>query len=236
MNSTIHCSKNSLLNTLPKSDLSSIMACSKLVRLEFGEVLYESATDVQYMHFPVDSVVSLMYETIDGKSSEIVSIGNNGAVGSDILLSDSLSCFRALTISEGWAYQINKSHIRGELSNRKLLNSQLLNYIQNLTTEISFNGVCSRFHKIEQQYCKFLLLYNDRAPGKIPFTQEAVAHFLGVRRETITDIANKLQKENILYYIRGQIKIIDREALESHSCECYQAIKNIFDPQDKIAA
>ncbi|WP_419866145.1 hypothetical protein [Nitrosomonas ureae] len=26
---------------------------------------------------------------------------------------------------------------------------------------------------------------------------------MSVRRETITDIANKLQKENILYYTRG---------------------------------
>ncbi|PTQ79689.1 Crp/Fnr family transcriptional regulator [Nitrosomonas ureae] len=227
---------NLILDSLPESDLVSLLNDYKLVKLEYAQVLYESAENIQHIYFPVDCIVSLIYETLDGKSSEIASIGNNGAVGCDILLSDSPSRFRALTIRSGLAYQIKKSDILNEFNKLNLVHYQLKNYIHNLTTEISFNGVCSRFHKIEQQFCKFLLLYNDRASGKISFTQETIAQLLGVRRETITDIASRLQKDNIIHYARGEIDILDRATLVNRSCECYHAIKNTMHSHYMAAA
>ena len=47
---------------------------------------------------------------------------------------------------------------------------------------------------------------------------------LGVRRTTVTVVANVLQQAGIIRYHRGQIEIIDRPALEARACECYEAI------------
>lgn len=236
MNVSINFDTNAILNSLPESEFVILMNNCKLVKLEYAQVLYETAANIQHIHFPVDSIVSLIYETIEGKSAEIASIGNNGAVGCDILLSESPSRFRALTIHSGWAYQFKKADILHVFNKFNTVHYQLKNYIQTLTTEISLNGVCSKFHKIEQQFCKFLLLYSDRGSGKIPLTQESIAHLLGVRRETITDIASKLQKANILDYTRGQIEILDRTALENRCCECYYAIKNTIHSHYMAAA
>ncbi|MBY0475423.1 MAG: Crp/Fnr family transcriptional regulator [Nitrosomonas sp.] len=233
MTSTVLPCNNKLLNTLPESDFTAVMDQCRLVNLTAGEVIYESSEYIESIHFPVNCIVSLMYETLDGKSSEIASIGNNGAVGSDLILSNSPTIHRALVVHDGWAYQMKRTAVLDQFNKAELFKYQLLNYIQNLTTQISFNAVCARFHKIEQQFCKFLLLHNDWVPGKISFTQEAISHLLGVRRETITEIASNLQKANIIDYKRGEIHILDRQALEVHSCECYQAIKNTLHSEDE---
>ena len=48
---------------------------------------------------------------------------------------------------------------------------------------------------------------------------------LGVRRTTVTVIANVLQQAGLIRYHRGQIEIVDREGLEAKACECYEAIR-----------
>jgi hypothetical protein len=50
---------------------------------------------------------------------------------------------------------------------------------------------------------------------------------LGVRRTTVTLLAQELQKRGMMRYGRGRITIIDRRALEASACECYQAIKTL---------
>jgi hypothetical protein len=52
---------------------------------------------------------------------------------------------------------------------------------------------------------------------------------LGVRREGVTEAAGKLQKEGVIRYRRGQIKVLDRPKLEHLSCECYAVVKKETD-------
>jgi len=52
---------------------------------------------------------------------------------------------------------------------------------------------------------------------------------LGVRREGVTESAGKLQKLGLIEYSRGHIRVLDRPALESHACECYQVVKTEFE-------
>jgi Mn-dependent DtxR family transcriptional regulator len=56
-------------------------------------------------------------------------------------------------------------------------------------------------------------------------TQELIANMLGVRRETVTEAAGKLQDSGIIQYSRGHITVLDRAALETRTCECYAVVK-----------
>jgi hypothetical protein len=47
---------------------------------------------------------------------------------------------------------------------------------------------------------------------------------LGVRRTTVTLLAQQLQNRGIVRYSRGRITILDRLGLESCACACYRAI------------
>lgn len=57
-------------------------------------------------------------------------------------------------------------------------------------------------------------------------TQELVANLLGVRRESITEAAGRLQEGGFIRYRRGHIDVVDRIGLQSRSCECYAAVKS----------
>jgi Mn-dependent DtxR family transcriptional regulator len=70
----------------------------------------------------------------------------------------------------------------------------------------------------------------DRLSGdELVMTQELIANMLGVRREGVTEAAGKLQKEGLIHYSRGHIKVLDRARLEKSVCECYAVVKKEFD-------
>jgi Crp-like helix-turn-helix domain len=60
-------------------------------------------------------------------------------------------------------------------------------------------------------------------------TQELIADMLGVRREGVTDAAGKLQRLGVITYSRGVITVLDRQRLESLSCECYGVVRKETD-------
>jgi hypothetical protein len=60
-------------------------------------------------------------------------------------------------------------------------------------------------------------------------TQESIASILGVRRESVTAIARKLQEAGTICYRRGHIMVIDQASFQKETCECYKKIKKEFD-------
>ena len=64
---------------------------------------------------------------------------------------------------------------------------------------------------------------------KFPLTQEFLAMMLGVKRTSVSAVAQKLKALNLVQYGRGHATILDRAGLERHSCECYSVSKREFD-------
>ena len=103
---------------------------------------------------------------------------------------------------------------------------QLLRYTQALIAQMAQTAVCNRHHSLDQQLCRWLLLSLDRLPGnELQMTQELIARMLGVRREGVTESAQKLQKAGLIRYARGRIEVLDRPGLERSSCECYSVVR-----------
>jgi CRP-like cAMP-binding protein len=105
----------------------------------------------------------------------------------------------------------------------------LLRYTQALITQMSQTAVCNRHHSLDQQLCRWLLLSLDRLDGsELHMTQELIANMLGVRREGVTNAALNLQREGIINYSRGRIRVLDRPTLESRTCECYAVVQKEY--------
>lgn len=70
----------------------------------------------------------------------------------------------------------------------------LLRSTQALLSPMSQTAVCNRHHRVDQQICRWLLLFLDR-PGinRIVMTQELAANMLGVRRAGITETVGHMQ-------------------------------------------
>src|SRR5665213_2467681 len=108
--------------------------------------------------------------------------------------------------------------------------SLLLRYTQALMTQMAQTAVCNRYHTVDQQLCRWLLLSLDRlACNQLVMTQELIANMLGVRREGVTEAAGKLDKQDIIRYSGGKITVLDRPRLEQECCECYAVVKRETD-------
>jgi hypothetical protein len=52
---------------------------------------------------------------------------------------------------------------------------------------------------------------------------------LGARREGVTAAAGRLQEQGLISYVRGRIRILDRQGLDAAVCECYRVVKDEYD-------
>jgi CRP-like cAMP-binding protein len=106
------------------------------------------------------------------------------------------------------------------------LRELIFNYIETLWVEAQQNAACNAIHDGSSRLCRWLLQCADRTGSdQVPLTQEFLAEMLGVRRTTVTLLAQELQRHGILRYTRGRITILDRAALEASACECYEVIR-----------
>ncbi|MBQ0730247.1 MAG: Crp/Fnr family transcriptional regulator [Oleispira antarctica] len=202
----------------------------ELVKLELGQVIYEAGTTLDYVYFPTDSIVSLLYVMESGASAEISVVGNEGLIGIALFMGGDSTSSRAVVQSAGHAYRLKSAVLIEEFERHGHLLVLLLRYTQSLITLMAQTAVCNRHHSIDQQLCRLLLLSLDRLPDNhVVMTQELIANMLGVRREGVTAAAGKLQKLEIIDYHRGHITVLDRPKLEQLSCECYAVVKRETD-------
>jgi len=137
---------------------------------------------------------------------------------------------RAVVQSAGHAYRLQGALLKQEFSRSGELQHLLLRYTQALLTQMAQTAVCNRYHSLDQQFCRWLLLSLDRLPAdELVMTQELIANMLGVRREGVTEAAGNVQRAGLIEYQRGRITVLDRAGLEARTCECYAVVKKEFD-------
>jgi CRP-like cAMP-binding protein len=200
------------------------------VQMLLGAVLYESGDVLRYIYFPVDSIVSLLYVLENGSSAEIAVVGNEGAIGVALFMGGETTPSRAIVQSAGAAYRLLGKRLKEEFNRHGEVMHLLLKYTQSLITQMAQTAVCNRHHTVNQQLCRWLLMSLDRLPSNtLSMTQELIANMLGVRREGVTEAANRLQALGVINYRRGRITVLDRGKLEELCCECYAVVKKEAD-------
>jgi hypothetical protein len=106
----------------------------------------------------------------------------------------------------------------------------MLRYAQALIAQVAQTAVCNRYHSIDQQFARRLLVGLDRSTSnELAMTQEGVSQLLGVRREGVTGAALRLQDAGVIRYRRGHIAVLDRPRLEQQACECYGVTRREHD-------
>jgi Mn-dependent DtxR family transcriptional regulator len=105
-----------------------------------------------------------------------------------------------------------------------------MRYNHALFAQMAQNAVGGRHSSIEQKLCRWLLDRLDRSlSNELKVTQEMISIMLGVRRESITAAAGKLQDDGLITYRRGNITVLNRSGLERYAGECYKVAKTEYD-------
>jgi CRP-like cAMP-binding protein len=196
------------------------------VTLHRGQVLCGINTELKFIYFPTESVVSLVGATADGLGVEIGMVGREGYIGLSLILGRPVRLYQAVVQHEGVALRVPASVLLKAMRDRPTLREELLTYSLIRFAQFAQSAICHRFHTLEQRLCRWLLSLHDRVRSpRLPLTHEFISDLIGGRRPTVGTIANQLEKEGLIAYQRGSLTILNRRGLEQRTCECYHVVR-----------
>jgi CRP-like cAMP-binding protein len=221
---------NWLLAALPEAEWLRWQPLLEHVHMPLGQVLCEPRVTLTHVYFPTSSIVSLLYVMENGDSAEIAVVGCEGLVGVSLFMGGESTSSRAVVQSAGHGFRLKAQLMKDEFNRAGPVLHLLLRYTQALITQMTQTAACNRHHSLDQQLCRWLLLSLDRLrANELVMTQELIANMLGVRRESVTEAAFKLQQAGLISYARGHISVLDRSGIEKRTCECYAVVKSEYD-------
>jgi CRP-like cAMP-binding protein len=222
-------SENRILGALTPDEYELLAPHLEPVALDLSQVLFRPDDHLKFVYFPINSIISLLTSLEDGSGMEVGLVGREGIVGVSAFLGGHET--KVATVqAQGAALKMSAGKLREEFQRGGQLQSALLRYTHALMTQISQSVVCNVRHPVEGRLARWLLMYQDRLErDEFDLTHEFMANMLGVRRASISEVANRLQERGLINYQRGHVKILDRERLEAFACECYPVVKEKFD-------
>jgi CRP-like cAMP-binding protein len=215
--------QNTLLAALPKDDCERLLALAAVVPLKLKTMLHEQGDVMQYVYFPGGGIVSVVTTLQDGGMVEVATIGREGMAGFEAIFERApINSAMMVQGESDTCYRLPVDVFRSEMERAGPFRDVMTRYAHALVGVIMQSTACNAVHSVEQRLARWLLMAQDRmAAERFDLTQEFVAMMLGVTRPTVTVVAGTLQKAGLITYRRGHVTIVDREKLESASCECY---------------
>lgn len=222
--------RNAVLRSIPQDQWEAWAPHMETVRLRAGQPVYQTGQPIWYVHFPLTCVISIEAVLSDGSGTQVALIGHEGLVGIPALFGGTSTTIRAAVQCPGTALRMPASVLQTDFSRGGPFTRLVQQRLQMLVEQSAQTAACQRHHSPMAQLCCLLLRISDSAASDtLLITHEQLGHLLGVRRETITQAAHKLQETGLLQYRRGHLHILERKAMEQRACECYQAVKQMFD-------
>jgi CRP-like cAMP-binding protein len=219
---TVEASANNLIATLPRRTQATVLASCDQVNLRFAAVLCDEGESVRRVYFPTDSVISLVTTLADGPRLEVGIIGNEGMLGTSILLGVNVAPQRAIVQGAGAALSMDATAFRRHCERDSDLREVMNRYVHVLLEQLSQTAACAAFHPVERRLARWLLMTRQRVGGdRFDLTHEFLAYMLGVRRAGVTQAARSLHVRKLIDYRRGAITILDPSGLQKVSCVCY---------------
>lgn len=220
--------RNELLQELLSvpSVASYLLPKLNVVPLTVNQVLYEYGDRIEYVYFPLDSVISHLAIMEDGTTVETAMVGREGMIGVSAILGSRHSRQWVWVTVNGSAIQLESKFLDKVFVDNATTLKGLLGCYRSLTTQISQRCICNTRHTILERLSCWLLMIHDRVgETTVNLTQEIMASRVGARRAGVTVAAGMLQEMKAIAYQRGRIQVENREALTHVACECYGVLE-----------
>jgi CRP-like cAMP-binding protein len=218
--------RNRLLAALPPQAQKRILSKLTTVSLKVRDELYRENQPIENVYFPLSGVMSLV-TTSGGEAGEVATVGNEGMLGLPIFFRTDRIPMRAFAQIAGEALMMSVKDFKNEIKDPKSpLTNILYPYAQAVFNQVAQHAVCNAIHHIRQRCARWLLMTHDRVNSdEFSLTQDLLSQMLGVRRASVSTAAADLQKDKLITYRRGNIKILDRKGLEKASCDHYHVVR-----------
>jgi len=223
-------SPNRLLALLPSADFEQIGQHLKTIELVHETVLFEAGDPIKRVYFPHSGIISLVVGLKSGQTIEAAMIGSDSVVGGSSALGGGLALNKGLVQAPGVASILDVNRLRKAAAASTALRETLFRHEQVILVRVQQAAACNASHTLDARLARWLLRARDLVGGAtLPLTQEFLGQMLGVRRTSVSLVANTLQKAGLIKYVRGRVQITDLKGLKNAACECYGAIKATSD-------
>ncbi|MDT7807568.1 MAG: hypothetical protein QOJ70_1381 [Acidobacteriota bacterium] len=222
-------SENRLLAALSAGERERLAPHLEPVTLSLSEVLFRPDERLRHVHFPISAIVSLLTSLEDGTGMEVGLVGREGMIGISAFLGGNET--KVATVqATGECLRLEAGKLREEFARGGALQTALLRYTHALMMQVSQAVICNARHPVEGRMARWLCMYHDRlGRDEFELTHEFMANMLGVRRASVSEVAEKLQAMGFISYQRGRITMLDRKGLQEFTCECYQSVEQKYD-------
>ncbi len=225
-----HATGNRLIDRLPEVEARRLISHAERVELPQGETLYRQYGPISHLYFPISGCCCHIVPLDEGRQIEATTIGKEGMLGIHRALGLAFSPFMVVSVVPGDAMRIPVRCYLELAGAGGSLDSLIKRYAAYCLSFASQAIACNTIHNVEQRVCRRLLMAHDRVGrDEFPLTQELLGQLLGVRRQSITQVASMLQEARFISYRRGAITVLNRRGLESASCECYKIATAAYD-------
>jgi len=226
MEAVLPTGENRLLAMLSPPALALLVPHLRTCPLTQGATLQEAESPVERVYFPQSGLISLVARMQTGEIVDTAAVGREGAIGAFAGLGPWNAFTRAVVQVSGRAVFISASPFQVAVSHNQEIKELVLRYKEALLSQVQQLAACNALHTLEARLARWLLQAHDASDGVIlSLTQEALGQMLGVRRTTVTLVAQQIQSLGLVRYRRGRIEILDRGKLEGMACECYMTIR-----------
>jgi CRP-like cAMP-binding protein len=222
--------KNKILAALPKAEIARLAPHLSPLPMPAGKTLLAPGEEIAYAYFLEAGLASVVVAMADGNTVETGIIGNEGMIGIPVLLGTRSMPTRTFMQIPGSGFKIKAQRLSEEYEKQGTLRKLINRYFQAHLVQTGQTAACNRLHDIAERLARWLLMCHDRMEeDSFTITHEFLGHMLGTPRSTVSLAAGILQKDALVNYSRGKVRILDRKGLEKKACECYRTIRNEFD-------
>jgi len=222
--------RNRLLASLPSDVLAEVSQYLRPVQFVQEHVIYRAGDRVGQVYFPETGLVSYLGGVASGDRIEIAMVGRESVVGIALALADPVALHAAIAQTTGQGYALDAGVLRRAAERHAPLRRTLLRHHEVVLAQVQQSVLCNLTHTVEQRLARWLLRAHDlTGRGTLDLTQEFLADMLGVRRASVSSVAQALQEAGVIAYRRGQIQILDADGLRAAACECYGVVKHHYD-------
>jgi CRP-like cAMP-binding protein len=221
---------NHVLASLSQNDFEQLNPHLKPFELVHGDLLFDAGETVNWIYFPHRGVISLVIALADGQMIETAMVGRDSVVGASSAMDGKVSLNRGIVQVPGTASILDVEILRAVAEKSLAFRTALIRHEQVLFAQAQQSAACNASHSVESRLARWLLRVRDLTGGdQLNLTQEFLAQMLGVRRTSVSLVANTLQNAGFIRYSRGHVEITNLEGLQEVSCECYESVRTHSD-------
>jgi CRP-like cAMP-binding protein len=214
--------RNVILSRLSPECLERLRSHLHPLELPVKLVIFQPNQPIEHAYFVETGMISVVSTMADGKSIEVGTIGREGVAGAVVLLGAKTVPHQYFVQMAGHGFRVDVTVLKNAAKDDEEFQDLILRGQVAFHTQTMQSAACNGLHSVTQRCCRWILMSQDRVNGdNVPLTHEFLALMLGVRRASVTDVLRPIQDRGWIHSNHGTIVILNREGLESGSCECY---------------